>query len=207
MHKIIIIEDQVILNDLLKNTLSNKYNIVATSEDASEMIELCSKYKPDLVICDVITNNNVNSIDYAKVIKNKYKDKIKILILTGIPEVTFLDSAKDAKIDGFIYKNIRTELLINSIESVLNGYKTFPGETPFEIEHNLISNLSNKELYVLTCICSGLEKDIIAKNMEISYGTLKNHISSILFKTKFDNIYKLAIYCVGNRYIIPRYKK
>lgn len=207
MHKIIIIEEQVILSDLLKNTLSNKYNVVATSEDASEMIELCSKYKPDLVICDVITKNNINGIEYSKLIKKKYKDKIKILILTGFPEVTFLDSAKDADVDGFVYKNINVNLLINTIESILNGYKIFPGEAPFEIECNLLSDLSNKELCVLINICSGIDKDIIAKNMKISNVTLKNHISSILFKTRYDNIYKLAIYCVGNGYIIPRYKK
>ena len=33
--KIVIVEDQIILNDMLKNTISNTYNVVATSDDAS----------------------------------------------------------------------------------------------------------------------------------------------------------------------------
>lgn len=33
--------------------------------------------------------------------------------------------------------------------------------------------------------------------------TLKSHISSIYEKTGYDNLAKLAIYCVGNDLIVP----
>ena len=42
--KIIIIEDQIILNDMLKKIISNNYDVVATSDDASNLITLCEKY-------------------------------------------------------------------------------------------------------------------------------------------------------------------
>ena len=47
--------------------------------------------------------------------------------------------------------------------------------------------------------------DEIAKKLGISNGTLKNHISSILNKTKFDSISKLEVFCVANGYIVPMF--
>ena len=59
------------------------------------------------------------------------------------------------------------------------------------------------ELKILTMLCSGLEREAIAKELNITTGTLKNHISSILNKMEFDSITKLLVYCVKNGYIIP----
>ena len=42
--KIIIIEDQIILNDSLKQAISSKYDVVATSLSAKDMLKLCEKY-------------------------------------------------------------------------------------------------------------------------------------------------------------------
>ena len=42
-----------------------------------------------------------------------------------------------------------------------------------------------------------------AKKLGISVRTLKSHISSIYEKTGYNNLAKLAIYCVGNGLIVP----
>ena len=107
--KIIIIEDQLILNDMLKKTLASSFEVVATSDDASTMLNLCDKYSPDLVLTDICTKNNSSGISNGKKVKDKYGNKIKVLAITGIPEVSFLNEAKAANLDGFIYKNIESE--------------------------------------------------------------------------------------------------
>ena len=52
--KIMIIEDQALLNNMLKNTLSNDYDIVCTCTSAKDMMNLYKKYKPDLILTDVV---------------------------------------------------------------------------------------------------------------------------------------------------------
>lgn len=203
MPKIIIVEDQVILNDMLKNTISTVYDVVATTTDARELMNLCDKYKPDIVLTDVCTKDNTNGISYAKEVKDKYDDDIKILVMTGVPEVTFLDQAKEANLDGFIYKNIDSESLIYTLKNVLDGYKTFPGNTKFNKKFKLLSELTNKEIEILRMLCGSYEREDIAKKLNISNGTLKNHISSILSKTGFESISKLEVYCVAKGYIVP----
>ena len=79
--KIVIVEDQMILNDMLKNTISNTYNVVATSDDASELIKLCDLYNPDLILTDICTKNNSSGIINGKKVKDKYGNKIKFSFL------------------------------------------------------------------------------------------------------------------------------
>ena len=200
--EIVIVEDQMILNDMLKNTISNTYNVVATSDDASELIKLCDLYKPDLILTDICTKNNSSGIINGKKVKDKYGNKIKVLAMTGVPDITFLNETKKANLDGFIYKNISSESLINSIEQILNGYKLFPDNVIYNTV-DCLKNLTNKELEILKLLCSGNSREEIADCLNIAIGTLKNHISSILNKTGFDSISKLLVFCIGNGYIVP----
>ena len=70
--KIIIIEDQQILNEMLKNTLSDTFEVVATSTNAKDMLKLCIEFEPDMVLTDILTANKENGItNGAKVKENK----------------------------------------------------------------------------------------------------------------------------------------
>ena len=120
---IIIILNQPLLNSALKTVLSHHFNIAATSTNANDMIALCEKYKPDLVLTDIITQNNKCGLINGKKIKEKYKNSIKILAITSIPEVTFLRKAKEYNFDGLIYKDIDYETLISCINQIIKGYK------------------------------------------------------------------------------------
>ena len=184
--KIMIIEDQALLNNMLKNTLSNDYDIVCTCTSAKDMMNLYKKYKPDLILTDVVTKEGANGIEYAKEVKDKYHNKVKILAITGVPEITFLNTAKEYNLDGLIYKD--TDNCMYSEES------------------EKFKDLSDKEIKIIRCICEAKDRDEIAEELNITLGTLKNYISNILTKLEFDNITKLTIFCLSNGYIVPNQK-
>ncbi len=202
--KIIIIEDQLILNDMLKKILEASFDIVATSDNAKDMLNLCNKYKPDLVLTDICTKNNSSGIKNGKLVKEKYKENIKVLVITGVPEITFIKEAKENNLDGFLYKNIDSNTLITSIKQIINGYKLFPENNLKKDDEINFNKLTEKELEILTLLCSGIDREDIAEQLNITLGTLKNHISSILNKLNFESVSKLLVYCIGNRYVIPK---
>ena len=160
---IIIILNQPLLNSALKTVLSHHFNIAATSTNANDMIALCEKYKPDLVLTDIITQNNKCGLINGKKIKEKYKNSIKILAITSIPEVTFLRKAKEYNFDGLIYKDIDYETLISCINQIIKGYKIFPDNYIHSDEIDYFKKLSNKETKILKMLCHGYERDYIAK--------------------------------------------
>ena len=202
--KIIIIEDQLILNDMLKKTLEESFDIVATSDNAKDILNLCDKYRPNLVLTDICTKNNSSGIKNGKLVKEKYQNNIKVLVITGVPEITFIKEAKENNLDGFLYKNIDSNTLITSINQVINGYKLFPENNLKKDDEIDFDKLTEKELKILTLLCSGIDREDIADQLNITLGTLKNHISSILNKLNFESVSKLLVYCIGNEYVIPK---
>lgn len=205
--KIMIIEDQALLNNMMQKTLSKDYETVCTCTSAKDIMSLYQKYTPDLILTDVVTKDGANGIDYSKEVKEKYGKKVKILAITGIPEITFLDKAKKYNLDGLIYKDIDSKSLLTSINQILNGYTLFPDNYIYNDDNEKLKNLSTKEIKIIKLLCEAMDREDIAKELNITPGTLKNYITNILNKMGFDSISKLTIFCISNGYIIPDIKK
>ena len=190
-----------------KKTLEEYYDVVCTCSCAKDMMSLYKKYTPDLILTDVVTLNGANGIEYARDVKEKYGNKVKILAITGIPEITFLNMARSYNLDGLIYKDIDSESLLFSIREVLKGYTLFPGNYVYNKENEKFKNLSSKEIKIIKYLCEARDRDEIAEELNITLGTLKNYITNILTKLEFDSISKLTIFCLSNGYIVPNQKK
>lgn len=204
MLKIIVIDDHILLRDMIVDTLNNEkdFNVVGISNDAKDAPELCAKSNPDVLLMDICTANNSNGIAYAKIVKENHPN-IKIIIMTGILDVSFINEAKQIGIESFIYKNISKESLVSTVKNTANGYSIYPNSNRKEnTSDSILSELTDKEMQILKLYCRLLDKDAVAEALSISPRTLKSHIHSIYDKTGFNNLAKLAIYCVSNGFIV-----
>lgn len=204
MYNIIVIDDHRMLREMISETLKTRgFNVVAISGDARDSISLCEKFKPDLILMDICTENNSSGLAYSKIIKEMFPT-VKIVLMTGVPDLTFIDNAKTNKVDSFIYKNISSDSLISTIQNTLDGYSLYPNaNNPKANTPDVLKDLTDTELNILTEYCKTLDRNDVIKKLGISMRTLKSHISSIYEKTGYDNLAKLAIYCVGNDLIVP----
>lgn len=203
LYNIVIVEDHKLLRDMIKDSLENEevFNVVATLSDAKDAFEVCKEYKPDLVLMDICTENNSNGITYSKILKETFPE-IKIIIMTGIMDINFVNEAKEFNIDSFIYKSVTKETLITAIKNTLDGYSIYPNEKTLPYETAILQDLTSTELLVLTKYCKLLDRKDVANSLGISTSTLKTHISSIYAKTGYDNLTKLAVYCISNGLIV-----
>ena len=204
MYNIIVIDDHKMLREMISETLNTRgFNVVASSGDAKESVSLCENFKPDLILMDICTENNSSGLAYSKIIKENFPS-VKIILMTGVPDLTFIDKAKANNVDSFIYKNISSDSLISTIQNTIDGYSLYPNaNNPKANIPDVLKNLTDTELNVLTEYCKTLDRDEVVKKLGISVRTLKSHISSIYEKTGYNNLAKLAIYCVGNGLIVP----
>lgn len=204
MYNIIVIDDHKMLREMIAETLSTRgFNVVATSGDAKNSVSLCEKFKPDLILMDICTENNSSGLAYSKIIKENFPS-VKIILMTGVPDLTFIDKAKANNVDSFIYKNISSNSLITTIQNTIDGYSLYPNSnSPKSNISDVLKDLTDTELSVLTEYCKTLDRNEVVKRLGISVRTLKSHIASIYRKTGYDNLAKLAIYCVGNGLIVP----
>ena len=203
MKRIIVVEDQGILRDSISYQLEkNEYEVTLKLADANMAYEACKKYNPDLLLMDIYTENGNNGIDAAAKIKKDFPN-IKIIIMTGLPEISSIKKAKEANVDSFIYKDTSGSELLSIISSTLNGYHIFPQE-----QNNQFNafQLTKRELEILQLICNGLDQKEISNKLCLSINTIKTHIASLLAKTGFDSVHKLAIYAVSKGYILTNNK-
>lgn len=205
MSKIIIIEDQTMLLDMIKTTIESEtgLDVLASDSNAQNVVSLCKKYKPDLVLMDVCTENNSSGILNCGKLKEVYPE-IKVIIMTGMPDINFIKLARENNADSFIYKNISKDSLISVIKNTLDGYSMYPDIKSHKDlkKSSFLDELTDRELEVLTYYCKLLDRQEVADYLNISMSTLKSHISVILQKTGYDSLSKLAIYCVSNGFIV-----
>ena len=206
MIKILIVEDQTILVDAMEQLINEESDmeVVGVTNDASKTLKLCRELKPDLVLMDVITENesndlNANGIQYAAIIRKELPD-IKIVIMTALPEITFIDEARKADVHSYIYKNTGKKHFFYVIRSTIEGVGIYPSpvDTPATTY-----KFTEIEISILRLVCVGKTREEIAKELGISEFLLRNTITSILDKTGFDSITKFALYAVGRNLIVP----
>ena len=206
MINIVIVEDQAILRESLSCTLNmqDDMQVVCTLADATEALAAVVDKNADLALLDVCTQNGSSGIAAAKRIR-KDAPHTKIVIMTGMPEITFIEQAKAAGADSFVYKNVGTEELLAIIRSTANGYSTFPNTKQSMLSG--ASALSETEIAILRLVCEAKTRKEIAAELYLSEGTVKRHISEILAKTGYDSILRLAVHAVSQGFIVPGMEK
>ena len=205
LKKILIVEDQALARMYLCSCVEKSAGceVAGTLTGADAALCRCGDGDIDLVLMDVCTSGNKDGIDAAAEIKAKFP-KIKIIIVTSMVEVSYIERARAAGVDSFWYKDISPETLIDVIDRTMNGEHLFPNETP-KVRLGLAESteLTAKEIEVLRLVCDGLEYDEIAAKLDIAERTVKYHISNILSKTGYANRTRLAIAVTNKKFIVP----
>ena len=200
MIKLLICEDQMILLDGIATAVSAypDIEVVGKITDAEKIVDEIAKTGANALLTDVCTENGNNSLNYLSDVKKRYPS-LKIVVMTGLPEISFVERAKQSGADSFVYKNVSTEELANVIRSTYGGYNVFPAQS----RQDAVSDLTKQELTVLRYFCQGLDRKEIADKMCLSESSVKTHISNMLSKTGFNSISRLAIYVVSSGLIVP----
>jgi DNA-binding NarL/FixJ family response regulator len=204
MIKILLVEDQTVVRDSLAKLLDGQEDmqVVAQTGSAAEAYELCNRHFPDLALMDVMTEMGASGISAAEELRANFPS-LKIIIMTGMPEITFIDSAKKAGVNSFLYKNVNSEEMLSAIRTTMSGYSIFPNAVPATMPGGF--SFSDTELSIVRLVCEAKSRIEIAKELAMSESSVKAAISSILNKTGYDSIMKFALYAVANGYIIPNF--
>ena len=203
MIRIVIVEDQAMLRDSLSTTigLQDDMEVASALSDAALALERVERTGANCALLDVCTENDSSGIVAAGRIKEAHPD-VRVVVMTGMPEITFVEQAREAGVDSFVYKNVGTSELLSIIRSTMEGYSTFP-----RAQKSIFSDasaLTNVEIDILRLVCETKTRKEIAAELYLSEGTVKRHISEILSKTGYDNILRLAVHAVSSGLIIPK---
>ena len=194
-YKIMIVDDQFVSREMFKLYINQcpDYEVVYCVDTAMFADTYVLNTKLDLVIMDILMQDGSNGLDAAAKIK-KLKPELKIIAVTSMPEVSWMDRAKQIGIESFWYKEVSEDTILEIIERTLKGKSIYPTETP-EVKLGMTksTDLTPREIQVLRLLTTGVGNDEIADSLGISLNTVKTHIQHLLDKTGFSSRTQLAI--------------
>ena len=193
--RVLIVEDQAMPRQLFELYVkgSERYQVAASIENAAMADIYCAGDQVDLILMDVVTKNGASGLDAAAKIKQRYP-QIKIIIVTSMPEQSYLTRAKEAGIDSFWYKELSEEPILEIMDRTMQGESVFPEETPeIPLGNATSKDISEREYEVLRELIRGDTNSEIAKRLFISPETVKKHIQHLLDITGFDSRTELAV--------------
>lgn len=193
-YNVIIVEDQALPRQFFMSIIDgdNDYSVSRVFESSDGVDEYCKDNMVDLVLMDVSLRCDIDGLTLAKQVK-KVSQSTKILVVTQMPEASYLARAKAIGIDSFWYKDVVGESLLNVIRMTMKGVNVYPDSPPVvKIGSSDSSCFTERELDVLRLMTTGASDAEIAKQLFISYDTVRTHIKHMTEKTGLSRV-RLAI--------------
>ena len=208
--RIMITDDHSMIREGLKNLLEleGDIEVVAEAENGIECLDKLEDVNPDVLLLD-INMPKMNGLEVLQNLKDR-KSKIKVLVLTVHNETEYLMKAVDIGINGYVLKDSESSELKKAIFAIADGENyiqpsLIPALNNKMIEKNedelKIDSLTKREVQVLKELAVGKFNRDIAKEMEISERTVKNHISCIFKKLDVTDRTQAAVFAIKNNLI------
>lgn len=190
-----IVDDQFVSRELFRLILDNHpgYEVVYSVDTAMFADTYVLNRNLDLVIMDILMQDGSNGLDAAEKIK-KLRPDIKIVAVTSMPEVSWMERAKAIGIDSFWYKEASEASILEVIDRTLAGESIYPEATPvIQLGLAQSTEFTPREIQVLRLLTTGAGNEEIATKLEISLNTVKTHVQHLMDKTGFNSRTQLAI--------------
>jgi DNA-binding NarL/FixJ family response regulator len=207
--KVIIADDHSLFRDGLKMLLhtDDEIEVVAEASNGKELIELSSRYKPDVVITDLMMPgmNGVQAI--RQLSQNK---SIGIVAITTFDNEYLVSQALEAGALGFIVKNAQDGEVIEAVKAV-NRYQSYHCRSTSARLATIITKskydpgtraihqlFSEKEKELIRLICEEKSNEEIGRILFMSKRTVEGIRSKILVKMNVKTAAGVALYAVKN---------
>lgn len=212
MIKVLIADDQELIRQSLQIILENRGNIQVTDvvTNGLEVMQSIRKSKPDVILMD-IRMPKMDGVQCTKIIKENMPE-IKIIILTTFDDDEYVYNALKYGASGYLLKGVSMDNLVEAISTVYLGkaminpdiavkvlnFFSEMAKTDYsiQVEHEGIDELTKTEWKIIGQVEKGLSNKEIAKNLNLSEGTVRNYLSAILNKLDFRDRTQLAIWAV-----------
>ncbi|MDF5754457.1 response regulator transcription factor [Spongiactinospora sp. TRM90649] len=179
--------------------------VVAEAADGREAVNLAVEHRPDIVLLD-IRMPRLDGLAAAAELRTAAPD-VAVVMLTTFGEDEYVARALDEGADGFLLKAADPRELIFGVRAVASGAAYLsPAITRKVIAHLGTGELSRttrararadtltpREREVLTLLGRGMSNQDIGRELFLSEGTVKSHVSAILFRLSLNNRVQAAI--------------
>jgi len=122
--KILIVEDEKALLEVLADKFRREHFIVFTGQDGEEGLACALKNKPDIIVLDIVMPSMDGLTMLKKVREDKWGNNIPILILSNLSDPEQINEATGrGKVEYLVKSNWGLDDVVQKVKDTLKLYK------------------------------------------------------------------------------------
>lgn len=205
----LLVDDQYLIREGIASLLELEVavKVIGSASNGKEAVEMALEHQPDIILMD-IRMPEMNGVEATAQIKQSLPD-CQIIMLTTFDDEEYVVQSLLAGACGYLMKDIPLTDLVKAIQLAHAGVFQLAPEVAGKLVGSLQGkppgtearpdpdpSLTARELEVLRLLAQGKTNKEIAKAFEVSEGTVKNHVSSILLRLELRDRTQAAVYAV-----------
>lgn len=204
---IMLVDDHPLLRKGLQQLieLTDDLELVAQAGSGAEALKLGVELDPDLILLDL----NMQGMDGLETLEKLRAEGVtsRIVMLTVSDADDDVIAAISRGADGYLLKDTEPEELLNQIARALEGKMVMSEAVtqalatairrPQPNNEAKLDSLTGRELEILKLIAKGLSNKLIARELDISDGTVKVHVKHLLKKLGLRSRVEAAVWMIN----------
>ena len=167
MKKILIVEDEQEIRELLASYLRNEGSFVSEAEDGVAAIEVFDKEKFDLVILDIL----IPKIDgYGVCELIKAKSEVPVIFLSALGDENSMIKGYDSLADDYVTKPFSMPIFLRKVKAVLRREQSTSNEEYSKICYKNIVMIPD----MMKVTVDGNEVELTSKEFDLLLTLVKN---------------------------------
>lgn len=208
---VMIVDDHPLLRKGLRQLLEmeDELLLVAEARSGIEAIPLALEHEPDLIILD-LNMPDMNGIEtLAKIREQSLASRIVVYSVSDQDEDVV--AAITGGADGYLLKDMEPEDVVEKIKQAVLGKMVISDRLtevlatalrqPQKNDSNLYDTLTTREQEILQLIAKGMSNKLIARELNISDGTVKVHVKHLLKKMNLRSRVEAAVWVVNQKQV------
>lgn len=206
---IMMVDDHPLLRKGLKQLIDMEDDLDAIGEasNGKDAVEMARELDPDLILLDL----NMQGMDGIETLQAMRAAGVcaRIVMLTVSDNDEDVISAISNGADGYLLKDMDPEEIIEKVQQAALGKMVISDRLteilatairkPQKQSVNLLSSLTSREYEILKHIAKGLSNKLIARELDISDGTVKVHVKHLLKKLNLRSRVEAAVWMVNHQ--------
>jgi two-component system response regulator FixJ len=189
-----IVDDEELVRNSLVAVLQNANYDVLAFASGIEFLKALSELNPDCVILDV-RMPKMGGLDVLEILRQQHPE-IPVVLMSGFADVSMAVTAMRSGASDFVEKPLQSKDVLDTIERVLEASPSEAKTVKSADTDALLSNLSKREVEVLSLLIQGKPNKVVARELEISPRTVEVHRARIMQRlgvTSFAELVRLSV--------------
>ena len=205
--RVLLIDDHTLFRSGLRVLLRRQgIEVAAAVGTGAEGCRLAEELRPDVVLLDM-RMPEMDGLAVLRRLREIDLDMPVVMLTTSREERDLIECLRNGA-QGYLLKDMEPEQLVSALGDVLDGKtvvapdmagvlaKVVQGEQPTDQGRSPFSILTRREREILCHLAAGRSNKAIARELDISDGTVKLHVKSILRKLEVHSRVQAAVIAV-----------